>query len=62
MSSPKPAIADDPVIAAIDNAFLDNDALTPEEAAEFEALVAAGGAGGKTTAEVLVQIGRKGEI
>ena len=61
MSSPKPkgVPAPDPVIDALDNAPLDMDALSPEEAEHFAALVAAGPGDTKATSDVLAELAER---
>lgn len=61
MSVPKPkdASANDPVIDAIDNAPVDVDALSPEEAEQFAALVAAGPGDTKSTSDVLAELAER---
>lgn len=61
MTAPKPkdASAHDPVIDAIDNAPLDEAALSSEETEQFAALVAAGPGETKTTADVLAELAER---
>jgi hypothetical protein len=58
MSVPKPApaIEHDPVLAALENAPLDPDCLTPDEAAELDARMARGAGRGRTAEEVLAEL------
>jgi hypothetical protein len=58
MSVPKPASAveRDPVLAAFEDAPLDVDALTLEEAAEFEARMARGSGRGRSSEAVLTEL------
>lgn len=61
MSLPKaaPAPAQDPVVAALEDAPLDAGALSPEEAEHFAALVAAGPGDTKTTSDVLAELAER---
>jgi hypothetical protein len=59
MSEPKADPKADAVIAAIENAPVDRDLLTPEELVEFDALVTAGDATPRTTADVLAELAER---
>lgn len=61
MSAPKPAASaeQDPVLAAFENAPLDPDALTPEQAAELDARMAKVSGRGRGSAEVLAEIAER---
>lgn len=61
MSAPKvaPAPASDPALAAVENAPLDEAALSPEEAEQFAALIAAGPGDTKTTSDVLAELAER---
>lgn len=58
MSAPKPAVSEErtPVVAAFENAPLDPDVLTSEEAAELDARMAKGSGRGRSSDEVLAEI------
>jgi len=60
MSDPKSAVAaaveQDPVLAALESAPLDSDALTPAEAEELSSRMAKGHGRGRSSDEVLAEI------
>jgi hypothetical protein len=62
MSAPKPAATnlDDPVLAAFENAPVDQNAVTPEEAAALDARMMRGHEGrGRSSEEVLAAIAER---
>lgn len=56
---PKVSAERDPVLAAFENAPLDPDALTPEEAAELDARMAKPPGRGRSSEEVLAEIAER---